>query len=114
MQNWPSNLLAEQRLRHVLLDERQLRQVQFVSSNILIEAYAEGTLCTMNDNVLRRRAEVHLGWSPNTLDSAQARFVVSQVRHVILLRLNEAAASTVVRYTVLGVALESIRHYLHS
>ncbi|KAF9491182.1 hypothetical protein BDN71DRAFT_1453381 [Pleurotus eryngii] len=114
MQNWPSNLLAEQRLHRILLDEQQLRQVQFVSSNILIKAYAEGTLCMMNDNVLRRRAEVHLRWSPNTLDSAQAHFIVSQVRHVILSHLNEAAVSTVVRYTVLGVALESIRHYLHS
>ena len=44
MQNWQSNLLAEHRLRRVLLDEQQLRQVQFVSSNILIKAYAEGTL----------------------------------------------------------------------
>ncbi|KAF9491273.1 hypothetical protein BDN71DRAFT_1510543 [Pleurotus eryngii] len=114
MQNWQSDLLAKQQLRCILLDKQQLHWVQFVSSNILIEAYASGTLSMMNNNVLRHRAEVHLGWSPNTLDSAQARFVVSQIRHVVLLCLNEAATSTVVQYAILGIALEPICHCLHS
>lgn len=95
MQNWQTDLLAEQQRYRVLLDKHQLRCVQFASSNILIEAFAAGTLwcvaacsvdaplltkprSTMNDEALRRRAEAHLGGSTNTLDSAQAHFVVSQ------------------------------------
>ncbi|KAF9486802.1 hypothetical protein BDN71DRAFT_1459147 [Pleurotus eryngii] len=69
---------------------------------------------TMNGDILRRRTEAHLGWHPNSLNTVQARFVVSKTRHVILSRSDEAAASTIVRFAVLGVALEPIRHYLQA
>ncbi|KAF4565604.1 hypothetical protein EYR36_002178 [Pleurotus pulmonarius] len=67
MQNWQADLLAEQRRYRVLLNEHQLRRVQFASSNILLEAFAAGTLCTMNDEVLRRRAEPTSGGRPTPL-----------------------------------------------
>ncbi|KDQ26083.1 hypothetical protein PLEOSDRAFT_1085357 [Pleurotus ostreatus PC15] len=88
-----------------LLDHQQLRNVQFTTTNILIEVFAAGNLSTLNDEVLRRRAENHLGWVSNSLDSAQARLVVAQTCCLVLTHIDKAAASTTIRFAVLGVAL---------
>ncbi|KAF4583835.1 hypothetical protein EYR40_002330 [Pleurotus pulmonarius] len=116
MQNWQADLLAEQRRYRVLLNEHQLRRVQFASSNILLEAFAAGTLCTMNDEVLRRRAEPTSGGRPTPLTlhkhALSSHRLDIFVYGLLQSRLNEAAASTVVRYVILGVALEPIRRYL--
>lgn len=123
-----------------LLDHQQLRNVQFTTTNILIEAFAAGNLScvvapsallpltffcsTLNDETLRRRAENHLGWVSNSLDSAQARVVIAQTRCLVLVtscplslvaadihpspvktHIDKAAASTTIRFAVLGVAL---------
>ncbi|KAJ8695784.1 hypothetical protein PTI98_005711 [Pleurotus ostreatus] len=96
----------------VTLDHHQLRSIQCTTTHILVEAYAAGTLCMLNDDVVRRRAEYHLGWRLNSLDSTQARTVVSQTRRHVLSRIDEAASSVAIRYAVLGFALEHVRHYL--
>ncbi|KAF9492847.1 cytochrome P450 [Pleurotus eryngii] len=116
-----------------LLDHQQLRNVQFTTTNILIEAFAAGNLFTLNDETLQRRAENHLGWVSNSLDSAQARVVIAQTRCLVLVtscplslaaadihplpvktHIDKAAASTTIRFAVLGVALEPIRQYLQT
>ncbi|KAF4581372.1 hypothetical protein EYR40_002960 [Pleurotus pulmonarius] len=97
-----------------LLNHEQLRNVQVTAANILIEAFASGTLSTLNDELLRRRAEYHLGWCPNALDSAQARGVVAQTRCLVLTHIGNASESVTIRFAVLGVALEPIRRYLQN
>ncbi|KAF9488752.1 hypothetical protein BDN71DRAFT_1593840 [Pleurotus eryngii] len=98
----------------LLLDHQQLRSVQFTATNILIEAFASGTLSSLNDEILRRRAEYHLQWHPNALDSEQARVVVSQTRCLVLSHIEEACTSITIRFAVLGVALEPICCYLQN
>ncbi|KAF9487123.1 hypothetical protein BDN71DRAFT_1594629 [Pleurotus eryngii] len=88
------------------LDHAQVRKVWCTATFILVEAYAAGTLYTMNNEILRCRAEYHLGWFPNSLESAQARTTIFQTRCNVLSRIDEAAASVAIRYAVLGLALD--------
>lgn len=92
----------------------QARQVQHMAANVLIEAYTSGAFSTMSDESLRRRVEYYLNWSQHSLDSQEGRGLVAQIRWLIVYQYHVAMESATIRYAILSLVLEHVRHFLLS
>ncbi|KAF4584010.1 hypothetical protein EYR40_002508 [Pleurotus pulmonarius] len=103
---------ARRAIAEPLLTPYQLRQVQHMAANVLVDAYTAGMLpyvlhCPfvisqltlsvyglMNDELLRRRVEYYLDWPAHHLDTCQGHMAISQLRCIIYTWLCNQLAST--------------------